>query len=87
MTTYREPSVVFALGTDTLMTDGAGAAAALAEGRAALAWVGDPERAAFDAAAGGMIALETLAAFNYSNGKRVTLTLFKLKREGAACVA
>ncbi|PJA59009.1 MAG: glycosyl transferase [Rhodobacterales bacterium CG_4_9_14_3_um_filter_71_31] len=87
VTTYREPSVVFALGTDTLMTDGAGAAAALAEGRAALAWVGDPERAAFDAAAGGMIALETLAAFNYSNGKRVTLTLFKLKREGAACVA
>lgn len=85
VTTYREPSVVFALGTDTLMTDGAGAAAALAAGGASLAWIGAPERAAFEAAAPQMIALETLTAFNYSNGKQTALTLFAPESKNA-CV-
>jgi len=85
VTSYREPSVVFALGTDTLMTDGAGAAAALTGGGASLAWIGDPERAAFTAAAPQAVALETLAAFNYSNGKRIALTLFAPESKNA-CV-
>lgn len=86
LTTYREPSAVFALGTDTLLTDGAGAAAALSDGRASLAWVGAPERAAFEAAAPQAVALEALAAFNYSNGRRVALTLFAPEGKNADCV-
>ncbi len=80
LTGYAEPSAVFALGTDTLLTDGAGAAAALAEGRAALAFVEARDRAAFAetlAAQGAAAAARAeISGFNYSKGRAVTLTLF-----------
>ena len=76
---YGEPSAVFLIGTDTLTGGGAEAARALAEGRAALAFVDARERAAFDAALAEAGATATQAAavegFNYSKGRRVSLAL------------
>ena len=76
---YAEPSLVFALGTTTELTSGAGAAMALAEGRPAL--VESREDGAFREA---IAALEVEAApvgrvrgLNYSNGRDTTLTLWR----------
>ena len=76
---YAEPSLVFALGTTTELTSGAGAAEALAEGRPAL--VESREDAAFREA---ITALKVEAApvgrvrgTNYSNGRTTTLTLWR----------
>jgi 4-amino-4-deoxy-L-arabinose transferase-like glycosyltransferase len=85
LTDYREPSAIFLIGTDTVLTDGAGAAAAIAEGRASLAWIGDRNRPAFEAAAPGRPALETIEVFNYSNGRRMTLTLHGPAGREAPC--
>ncbi len=76
LTGFSEPSAVFMLGTATLLTSGEGAAAALREGRAALAFVEDSQRAAFDAAHGAAAPLTVVDGFNYSNGRRVSLALF-----------
>lgn len=75
LTDYREPSAVFLIGTDAVLTSGADAATALAEGRVSLVWIGDRNRQAFQAAAPDSAALATIEAFNYSNGRRMTLTL------------
>lgn len=87
LTTYTEPSAVFALGTDTLLTDGAEAGRALASGRAALAFVGDDQIAALASAIGSRAsALTRVEGFNYSRGRWVQLTLFAFDREsGAPC--
>lgn len=81
LTTYREPSAVFQLGTATLLTNGAGAAAAVATGRVGLAWIGAPETAAFLAVHPEAAARATVTGFNYSNGRRVALTLYDARRD------
>ena len=79
---YAEPSLVFALGTTTQLSDGAAAAKALAEGRPAV--VESRQQQAFDAA----IAREGTAAvrvgqvegLNYSNGDKTRLSLYRPTR-------
>jgi hypothetical protein len=85
LTGYREPSAVFMLGTGTLLTSGEGAAAALRDGRAALAFVDMRDRAAFAAAGGPAEPLTVIAGFNYSNGRRFELALFAPEGRRAAC--
>jgi 4-amino-4-deoxy-L-arabinose transferase-like glycosyltransferase len=81
LTTFREPSAVFLLGTETIMTDGVGAAEALLDGRAALAFVGDKVMMEFAGTMGGRAsALERIDGFNYANGDEVHLTLYGLDR-------
>jgi len=81
ITEYGEPSAVFALGTDTLVADGAEAAAALTGGRVALAFVGARDKADFLKALEGRAteaeAVTTVTGFNYSKGRRAHLTLWR----------
>lgn len=79
---YREPSLVFLLGTDTVLTDAAGAARHLSGGDpCALALVEARQEPAFLAALPDVdppvFALGRVAGFNYSNGRFVTLTLYR----------
>lgn len=74
---YSEPSLVFLLGTKTVLTDGAGAADYLAAHAGALVVVESRQQPAFDARA-AVIGLKTegfatLDGFNYSRGKRASL--------------
>lgn len=85
ITGYREPSVVFHLGTNTLMTDGAGAAEALRFGAAGAAWVGARERAAFDAAMPDAAPLGSVEGINVSNGRKVDLALFAAPGRAGPC--
>jgi 4-amino-4-deoxy-L-arabinose transferase-like glycosyltransferase len=78
---FTEPSLVFALGKDVVLADGAGAAEAAAE-RGGLALIEDRARGAFLAR---LAELETdttpvgsLAGFNYSRGKAVHVTLYRV---------
>jgi 4-amino-4-deoxy-L-arabinose transferase-like glycosyltransferase len=77
---YSEPSLVFLLGTATRLLPAPDAAAALAAGGTAL--VGDGQAAAFRAAlaARGLAATAEgrVAGLDYSNGKRVVLTLYRV---------
>jgi 4-amino-4-deoxy-L-arabinose transferase-like glycosyltransferase len=77
---YAEPSLVFLLGTKTLLTDGPGAARHLAEHPEGAAVVALPDQAAFlDAARGlGMSpdAMDEIQGLNYSKGKPVTLEVY-----------
>lgn len=76
---YHEPSMVFLAGTETALTNGAGAAQALAAGEAGLAAVEATELVAFQKALPPDFAVEeatTVTGFNYSRGKDVTLHLF-----------
>jgi 4-amino-4-deoxy-L-arabinose transferase-like glycosyltransferase len=81
-TGYREPSLVFLLGTRTKFTDGAGAATFLTETPGATAVVEQADESAFRArlAAAGREprALGTVDGFNYSRGKPVRLTVWTL---------
>ena len=80
---YHEPSLVFYLGTDTLLVNGPEAARALAEREVALAAVDSRSQDGF------LKALETLSVtaiartdvkgFNYSKGQPVHLTLWGLE--------
>ncbi|HEV2081438.1 MAG TPA: glycosyltransferase family 39 protein [Brevundimonas sp.] len=76
ITTFHEPSFVFLTGRDTELTDAAGAARALAEGRAAIVEARDAD--AFAAAASGMPgrAVAVIAGHNYSTGDDVELTVY-----------
>jgi 4-amino-4-deoxy-L-arabinose transferase-like glycosyltransferase len=81
---YREPSLVFTAGTETRLTDGAGAAAhLLADPACALASVDEraaPAFAAALAAAGGAAEEVTrVSGINTVRGRRQTLTLYRLK--------
>jgi hypothetical protein len=80
-TPYDEPSLVFLLGTDTKLVDVRGAAAHLLRDPAcALALVGAKERDKFLAltAADGLEprAVARIRGLDYSNGKRLDLTLY-----------
>jgi 4-amino-4-deoxy-L-arabinose transferase-like glycosyltransferase len=86
-TGYREPSLVFHLGTATSFADPPGIADRLeARGGRWLALVEERQRAAFEkAAAERGLALNAHAswrAFNYSQGRRVTLTLYGPAAQG-----
>jgi 4-amino-4-deoxy-L-arabinose transferase-like glycosyltransferase len=76
---YAEPSLVFALGTNTILADGAAAATALAQGRPAI--VESREQADFDKAmAHNKTRAEkagSISGLNYSNGRETTLTLYR----------
>jgi 4-amino-4-deoxy-L-arabinose transferase-like glycosyltransferase len=77
---YSEPSVVFALGTKTMLIDGKAAADALADRRAALALVEQREEAAFLAEARARGAnvrpLAETGGLNYSRGRKTVLRLY-----------
>ncbi len=79
---YHEPSLIFILGTPTVLAnDGAAAAEALVQGRAASALVAERMKADFDDALGaaGLSAsiLDSLSGLNYSRGDPVTLHLIQ----------
>jgi hypothetical protein len=81
-TGYREPSLVFHLGTSTTFADPPVIVDRLqAKGARWLALVEERQRVAFEAAAkqrGFTIkAEESWRGFNYSQGRRVTLTLYR----------
>lgn len=76
ITGFHEPSFVFLTGRDTQLTDAAGAARALMEGRPAIVEARDAE--AFAAASDGMPgrAVVEVRGHNYSTGDDVTLTVY-----------
>ncbi|PZO06216.1 MAG: 4-amino-4-deoxy-L-arabinose transferase [Alphaproteobacteria bacterium] len=78
ITTYHEPSFVFLTGRDTELTDAAGAARALAEGRPAIVEAGDAEDFRQALAPTGAVgrAVGTVTGHNYSNGDDVSLTVY-----------
>jgi 4-amino-4-deoxy-L-arabinose transferase-like glycosyltransferase len=80
---YSEPSIVFLLGTGTLLLPPEAGAAALARHKVAAALVAQTQEAAFRAAMirlGAMPqAVGSVSGLNYSTGKPVTLTLFGMK--------
>jgi 4-amino-4-deoxy-L-arabinose transferase-like glycosyltransferase len=81
---YREPSVIFLLGTDTFLGDGAAAAERLAALPRSAAVVEAQEDAQFMAAAAALgLAPRRLAVIdgvNYSKGDTVRLTLYAIAR-------
>ena len=83
---FHEPSLVFALGTDTVLTDAAGAARHVAAGGAALALIEAREEAKFLAALAGLgrraAALGTVSAVNTARGRPVRLTLYRATEDG-----
>jgi 4-amino-4-deoxy-L-arabinose transferase-like glycosyltransferase len=76
---FEEPSLVFALGTRTQLTDAAGAAAAISQGRPAI--IESRQIAAFKQAVtdrGTRAKLvEHVPGFNYSKGRTVDLFLYR----------
>jgi 4-amino-4-deoxy-L-arabinose transferase-like glycosyltransferase len=84
---FYEPSAVFLLGTQTKLGNGAEAADALIE-RGAAALVEARERAAFDARLverGAHAApVAVIDGFNYSKGRRASLTIFRRADEGTS---
>jgi 4-amino-4-deoxy-L-arabinose transferase-like glycosyltransferase len=80
---FTEPSLVFALGADTRLANGAGAAALVAQ-TGGIALIEDRERGAFLAGLAereaDATALATLDGFNYSRGKPVHITLYRVAR-------
>ncbi|TVR97346.1 MAG: glycosyltransferase family 39 protein [Rhodospirillales bacterium] len=79
---FSEPSVVFLLGTDTVLGVGAVAAEHLLAEPDALAVVEERQESAFRDTLGDQVdALESLASvtgLNYSRGRTVTLTVYRL---------
>ncbi len=74
---YSEPSAVFLIGTDTILTNGARAGRLFAAGEIAAAAVEAREAEAFFAAAGDTPrALAVIDGLNYSNGKSVEITIY-----------
>jgi 4-amino-4-deoxy-L-arabinose transferase-like glycosyltransferase len=80
---YAEPSLVFLLGTDTVLTTGPNAANHLLNGPAALVLVADREEQAFFAAAANIgvrpVVVGMVKGFNYSRGKKVVLTAYAVE--------
>jgi hypothetical protein len=86
-TPYTEPSLVFLLGTRTVLTDAQGAAEHLLQDPAcALALVGADQRDAFLGlmrdAGFAPVELDRIRGLNYSNGKRLDLILYGAPRTG-----
>jgi 4-amino-4-deoxy-L-arabinose transferase-like glycosyltransferase len=89
ITTFHEPSFVFLTGKDTQLTDGAGAARALAEGRPAIVEARDDEafrRALADLGAAGR-AVGVVSGHNYSSGDDVRLTVYAPAGPGQRSIA
>ena len=78
ITTFHEPSFVFLTGKDTELTDAAGAAKALSEGRPAIVEARDAEafRQAMVATGAAGRAVGAVRGHNYSSGDDVNLTLY-----------
>jgi len=78
---YVEPSLVFLLGTETLQTDGRGAAE-VGAALGGLALVEDRERSAFQARLAELEADATevgeVSGFNYSRGRRVHIRIYRV---------
>lgn len=78
---YQEPSMLFALGKDVVLTDGAGAADSGAKS-GGLALVEDAELGAFLARLAEIeadaSAVSDLSGFNYSRGRKVHVTLYRV---------
>src|SRR3569832_919817 len=78
---YTEPSMMFLLGTETRLTDGGGAAEIGAQ-EGGLVLIEDRERPAFLAhlaeLQGDATPIDALDGFNYSRGKKVHLTLYRM---------
>ena len=78
---YTEPSLVFLLGTETRLTDGAGAAEVGAF-QGGLALVEDDERSAFLAHLAELeadaVKVGELSGLNYSRGRKVHITLYRV---------
>ncbi len=74
---YAEASLVFLLGTDTALLSPERAAEALKTGGIGLVLVEDRQGAAFLAAAPPVHPVGRVSGFNYSNGHRVHLTLYR----------
>ncbi len=79
---FSEPSLMFLAGTETQWLPAADAPAALASGRVRTLLVGDRDRAAVLAGAErDGVRLQEIAevpGFNYSRGRRVVLTIYRL---------
>ena len=77
---YYEPSAIFLLGTETMLTDGAGAADRLTANRAAI--VEKRQEAAFvaraDAIGASVLRFSEIEGVNYSNGDDVDLSVWRL---------
>lgn len=81
---YREPSLVFLMGTETKLTTPAGAVQHLRENpENGLALIGDKYESEFKKAAQqakiDFVPLETIKGFNYSKGKWMVLRLFSVQ--------
>lgn len=78
ITTFHEPSFVFLAGRDTQLTDAAGAAKALSEGRPAIVEAKDADAFREAMAATGAVGREvtTVRGYNYSSGDDVALTVY-----------
>ncbi len=78
---YTEPSLVFLLGTETRLTNGTGAAEAGAF-QGGLALIEDSERSAFLAhlaeLEGDAVVVDEMTGLNYSRGRKVHLTLYRV---------
>ena len=76
---YHEPSAIFLLGTDTILTDAAGAAAYLLAHPGALAVISmssiELVRAAVTASGRELVQIEQIDGYNYSRGQRERLAL------------
>jgi len=80
---YEEPSMLFAFGADTALSDGAGAAEAVAR-HGGLALVEDGERGPFLARLAELQADASqkgeVSGFNYSRGRKVHVTVYRVER-------
>ncbi|MBA2590398.1 MAG: hypothetical protein H0U98_17430 [Alphaproteobacteria bacterium] len=78
---YQEPSMLFALGADVVLTDGAGAADAGAKS-GGLALVEDGERGGFLARLAELQAdakqVDDVSGFNYSRGRKVHVIVYRV---------
>jgi 4-amino-4-deoxy-L-arabinose transferase-like glycosyltransferase len=77
---YHEPSLVFLVGTNTLLIDGATAAAEIEKDACTVALVADDQLEAFDGGltegVTGVVEIGRIDGVNYSKGAARTLTLF-----------
>ncbi len=80
---YEEPSLVFGLGADTVLSDGRGAAESGAE-LGGLALVEDGARGDFLARLAELqadaAAVSDLSGFNYSRGRSVHVTVYRVNQ-------
>ncbi|MDJ1157037.1 glycosyltransferase family 39 protein [Chelatococcus sp. SYSU_G07232] len=80
---YREPSLVFLVGTELVMEDGAGAARFLGQGGCRMAFVERREEGAFAAQAAGAGLAPTLVTrvpgFNINGGRALDIAVYAVK--------